>query len=203
MKLSELVYQDESRNNRSCRVGDRDADPYAKCSDHRGRINKQGTRNSICRVSERKIAFLDIPMGKEKVCRHHLETDNRKDRKDDMQTVHRRLDQLRIGRKHADDHRREQLTEQKPCCRHPYRPLHRQLRHFRHTRILAGTEVITGNRLHPLVEPHDDHNKEEYHPVHDPYAPIAISPPCSFSPRLISITIRQAQRFIRKGDIPI
>jgi len=41
---------------------------------------------------------------------HHLETDNRKDRKDDMQTVHRRLDQLRIGRKHADDHRRKQLT---------------------------------------------------------------------------------------------
>ena len=25
MKLPELVYQDESRNNRSCRVGDRDA----------------------------------------------------------------------------------------------------------------------------------------------------------------------------------
>ena len=30
MKLPELVYQDEGRNNRSCRVGDRDADPYAK-----------------------------------------------------------------------------------------------------------------------------------------------------------------------------
>ena len=46
MKLPELVYQDESRNNRSCRVGDRDADPYAKC--------------------ERKIAFLDIPMERKK-----------------------------------------------------------------------------------------------------------------------------------------
>ena len=33
---------------------------------HRGRINKQGTRNSICRVSERKIAFLDIPMERKK-----------------------------------------------------------------------------------------------------------------------------------------
>lgn len=66
MKLPELVYQDESRNNRSCRVGDRDADPYAKCSEPSGRINKQGTRNSICRVSERKIAFLDIPMERKK-----------------------------------------------------------------------------------------------------------------------------------------
>jgi len=40
------------------------------------------------------IDLLRHPDGKEKVCRHHLETDNRKDRKDDMQTVHRRLDQL-------------------------------------------------------------------------------------------------------------
>ena len=29
MKLPELVYQDESRNNRSSRVGDRDADPVS------------------------------------------------------------------------------------------------------------------------------------------------------------------------------
>ena len=203
MKLPELVYQDESRNNRSSRVGDRDADPYAKCSEPSGKNQQAGNEEQHLPGERKEDRLLRHPDGKEKVCRHHLETDNRKDRKDDMQTVHRRLNQLRIGRKHADDHRGEQLTEQKPCCRHPYRPLHRQLRHFRHTRILAGTEVITGNRLHPLVEPHDDHNKEEYHPVHDPYAPIAISPPCSFSPRLISITIRQAQRFIRKGDIPI
>lgn len=40
MKLPELVYQDESRNNRSCRVGDRDADPYAKCS---GTIGEEST----------------------------------------------------------------------------------------------------------------------------------------------------------------
>lgn len=168
MKLPELVYQDESRNNRSSRVGDRDADPYAKCSEPSGKNQQAGNEEQHLPGERKEDRLLRHPDGKEKVCRHHLETDNRKDRKDDMQTVHRRLDQLRIGRKHADDHRREQLTEQKPCCRHPYRPLHRQLRHFRHTRILAGTEVITGNRLHPLVEPHDDHNKEEYHPVHDP-----------------------------------
>ena len=168
MKLPELVYQDESRNNRSSRVGDRDADPYAKCSEPSGKNQQAGNEEQHLPGERKEDRLLRHPDGKEKVCRHHLETDNRKDRKDDMQTVHRRLDQLRIGRKHADDQRREQLTEQKPCCRHPYRPLHRQLRHFRHTRILAGTEVITGNRLHPLVEPHDDHNKEEYHPVHDP-----------------------------------
>lgn len=168
MKLPELVYQDESRNNRSSRVGDRDADPYAKCSEPSGKNQQAGNEEQHLPGERKEDRLLRHPDGKEKVCRHHLETDNRKDRKDDMQTVHRRLDQLRIGRKHADDHRGEQLTEQKPCCRHPYRPLHRQLRHFRHTRILAGTEVITGNRLHPLVEPHDDHNKEEYHPVHDP-----------------------------------
>lgn len=144
MKLPELVYQDESRNNRSCRVGDRDADPYAKCSEPPGKNQQAGNEEQHLPGERKEDRLLRHPDGKEKVCRHHLETDNRKDRKDDMQTVHRRLDQLRIGRKHADDHRGEQLTEQKPCCRHPYRPLHRQLRHFRHTRILAGTEVITG-----------------------------------------------------------
>lgn len=144
MKLPELVYQDESRNNRSSRVGDRDADPYAKCSEPSGKNQQAGNEEQHLPGERKEDRLLRHPDGKEKVCRHHLETDNRKDRKDDMQTVHRRLDQLRIGRKHADDHRREQLTEQKPCCRHPYRPLHRQLRHFRHTRILAGTEVITG-----------------------------------------------------------
>ena len=42
MKLPELVYQDESRNNRSCRVGDRDADPYAKCSEPSGKNQQAG-----------------------------------------------------------------------------------------------------------------------------------------------------------------
>ena len=143
MKLPELVYQDESRNNRSSRVGDRDADPYAKCSEPSGKNQQAGNEEQHLPGERKEDRLLRHPDGKEKVCRHHLETDNRKDRKDDMQTVHRRLDQLRIGRKHADDHRREQLTEQKPCCRHPYRPLHRQLRHFRHTRILAGDKLKT------------------------------------------------------------
>ena len=108
MKLPELVYQDESRNNRSCRVGDRDADPYAKCSEPSGKNQQAGNEEQHLPGERKKDRLLRHPDGKEKVCRHHLETDNRKDRKDDMQTVHRRLDQLRIGRKHADDHRREQ-----------------------------------------------------------------------------------------------
>jgi len=36
-----------------------------------------------------------------------------------------------------------------------------------------------------------------------PYAPIAKSPPCSFKPWLIKITIKQDARFIMKGDIPM
>ena len=36
-----------------------------------------------------------------------------------------------------------------------------------------------------------------------PNAPIAKSPPCSFNPWLIRITIKQDAIFIRKGDIPI
>ena len=47
MKLPELVYQDESRNNRSCRVGDRDADPYAKCSEPSGKNQQAGYNLSL------------------------------------------------------------------------------------------------------------------------------------------------------------
>ena len=97
MKLPELVYQDESRNNRSCRVGDRDADPYAKCSEPSGKNQQAGNEEQHLPGERKEDRLLRHPDGKEKVCRHHLETDNRKDRKDDMQTVHRRLDQLRIG----------------------------------------------------------------------------------------------------------
>lgn len=203
MKLPELVYQDEGRNNRSCRVGDRDADPYSKCSKPSGKDQQAGNKKQHLPGEREEDGLLRHPDRKEKVCRHHLETDNRKDCKNDMQTIHCRLDQFRIGRKHADNHRRKQLTKQEPCCRHPYRPLHRQLRHLRHTRILAGTEVIAGNRLHSLVESHDNHDKEEYHPIHDPVCPNRHIAPVFFQPRLIRITIRQAQRFIRKGDIPI
>lgn len=85
-----------------------------------------------------------------------------------MQTVHRRLDQFRVIRKHADDHRRKELAKQEPGRRHPDRPLHRQLRHLRHTRVMPGAEVIACNRLHPLVEAHYDHDEEEYDPVHNP-----------------------------------
>ena len=94
MKLPELVYQDESRNNRSCRVGDRDADPYAKCSEPSGKNQQAGNEEQHLPGERKEDRLLRHPDGKEKVCRHHLETDNRKDRKDDMQTVHRRLDQL-------------------------------------------------------------------------------------------------------------
>ena len=66
MKLPELVYQDESRNNRSCRVGDRDADPYAKCSEPSGKNQQAGNEEQHLPVSERKIAFLDIPMERKK-----------------------------------------------------------------------------------------------------------------------------------------
>ena len=85
MKLPELVYQDESRNNRSSRVGDRDADPYAKCSEPSGKNQQAGNEEQHLPGERKKDRLLRHPDGKEKVCRHHLETDNRKDRKDDMQ----------------------------------------------------------------------------------------------------------------------
>ena len=84
MKLPELVYQDESRNNRSSRVGDRDADPYAKCSEPSGKNQQAGNEEQHLPGERKEDRLLRHPDGKEKVCRHHLETDNRKDCKNDM-----------------------------------------------------------------------------------------------------------------------
>lgn len=72
MKLSELVYQDESRNNRSCRVGDRDADPYAKCSEPSGKNQQAGNEEQHLPGERKEDRLLRHPDGKEKVCRHHL-----------------------------------------------------------------------------------------------------------------------------------
>ena len=70
--------------------------PYAKCSEPSGKNQQAGNEEQHLPGERKEDRLLRHPDGKEKVCRHHLETDNRKDRKDDMQTVHRRLDQLRI-----------------------------------------------------------------------------------------------------------
>ena len=87
MKLPELVYQDESRNNRSCRVGDRDADPYAKCSEPSGKNQQAGNEEQHLPGERKEDRLLRHPDGKEKVCRHHLETNNRKDRKDTAASI--------------------------------------------------------------------------------------------------------------------
>ena len=66
MKLPELVYQDESRNNRSCRVGDRDADPYAKCSEPSGKNQQAGNEEQHLPGERKKDRLLRHPDGKEK-----------------------------------------------------------------------------------------------------------------------------------------
>lgn len=66
MKLPELVYQDESRNNRSCRVGDRDADPYAKCSEPSGKNQQAGNEEQHLPGERKEDRLLRHPDGKGK-----------------------------------------------------------------------------------------------------------------------------------------
>lgn len=99
---------------------------------------KQGIKKSICRVKERKIAFLDMPEGKEEVSRHHLEAHDREYGEDDVQAIRGGTDQLPVTRKHTDDPRRHQLAKQEPQRSHSYRPAHRQPGHVRHPGIGAG-----------------------------------------------------------------
>ena len=63
MKLPELVYQDESRNNRSSRVGDRDADPYAKCSEPSGKNQQAGNEEQHLPGERKEDRLLRHPAG--------------------------------------------------------------------------------------------------------------------------------------------
>lgn len=84
MKLPELVYQDKSRNNRGCCVGNRNTDPYAQCPKPSGKDQQAGDKEQHLPGKREEDRLLRHPDRKEKVCRHHLKTYYRKDGEDDM-----------------------------------------------------------------------------------------------------------------------
>ena len=117
MKLPELVYQDESRNNRSCRDNDRYADPYAKCSEPAGKNQQAGNEEQHLPGERKEDRLLRHPDGKEKVCRHHLEPDDRETDEEDTHSLDRQAEQLGIVREGRHRQPGRQLAHQEPGAR--------------------------------------------------------------------------------------
>lgn len=81
------------------------------------------------------------------------------------------MGQLFVGREEAYDEFREELAGQETEGRDTNTPFRRQFRHVDNAVELPGAEVISCDRLHSLVETHDDHDEEEDDAVHDAVGP--------------------------------
>ena len=96
-----------------------------------------------------------------------MKPDHRENSKHYPQSINRGGHQFAVIREQPHNDRRNQFTYQKTRGSHTNRPIGGQAGHFQHTREKARSEVISGYRLHPLVESHDNHHKEEGDAVDD------------------------------------
>ena len=64
-----------------------------------------------------------------------------------------------------------QHSHQKSGSCHYGSGINRYFQHFRHTKILLGSIIITCNRLHSLIQAHHNHYEKEHQPVHNSERP--------------------------------
>ena len=107
----------------------------------------------------------------EKVGSHHLETDNREEHYRNTQSRDRKLCQFRIRCKDAHHQVRHQHTDQKAESGHCRGIDYRQSQHLVHPSVQLRPKVISGNRLHSLIQPHHNHHYNENQTVHDAESP--------------------------------
>lgn len=62
LELFELRIEHGSGNDTGCNIRNRHAVPHAFYSPKRGRISRQGIRINTCRLRERMMAFLAMPI---------------------------------------------------------------------------------------------------------------------------------------------
>ena len=77
------------------------------------------------------------------------------------------MGQLIVGREEAYNEFWEELADQEAEGCDTDTPFCCQLRHVDYAMELSGAEIVSCDRLHSLVESHDDHDEEEYDTVHD------------------------------------
>lgn len=107
LKLLELIDQDNCRNNGCNGIGNRYADPDTQRAEETGKNNQARNQEQHLAGERQKDSLLRHADRKEEVCCNHLEADNRENGKDDMQAIHRCLNQLVVGGKQMNNRCRE------------------------------------------------------------------------------------------------
>ena len=103
----------------------------------------------------------------EEVPCHHLETDYREKQDYDAEAFGRSVDESFVGGKERYGYFWDEFAYQKSKGGHGRCAPNGELQYFVDTIILLGTIIVTGNRLHPLSNPHDNHYADKYQSVYD------------------------------------
>ena len=103
----------------------------------------------------------------EEVPCYHLETNNREKQDNDAEAFSCSADEAFVGGKERYGYFRDEFTYQKSKGSYGRCAPNGEFQYFVDTVVLLGTIIVTGNRLHPLGNPHDDHYADKYQAVYD------------------------------------
>ena len=103
--------------------------------------------------------------GCEEVTRYHLESDEQHRRGEDTHRADGLCEQFGVMREEQDHPPRHELPEQEHAAHNHRGADGSQFERAQHTVVLPGAVVVANDRLHTLVESHDDHCEHEDEPV--------------------------------------
>ena len=109
----------------------------------------------------------DHPEALEEICRHHLESDDREDDVHAFQAPDGQVFEHGIRGEDGNGCSGGEFRNDETGRTDESSPHRRFDIDFPDPGILAGSEIVSCNRLHPLIESHDDHHEKETQPVDD------------------------------------
>ena len=103
----------------------------------------------------------------EKVGNDHLAADDEEDGHGNAESPGRQPNEFLIVRKERNGGTREEHAHDEARVSYDKRTFNGKVQHLQYAVVLFRAVVVAGNRLHALVEAHDDHQEKENQPVHD------------------------------------
>ena len=97
----------------------------------------------------------------EEIAGNHLETDDKHRGADDTHRTNGLRNQCGVMREHTRHQTRETLAQDKHNAHDGRRVDRGKVEHAQHTVVLLGAVVVPGDRLHTLIETHDDHREDK------------------------------------------
>ena len=158
---AELPPQHPRRDQTGYQVGNRHTYPYACLTKIPGQDQQTGNQYQHLTGDRQKDSFTRHPDALEEVRRHHLEPDYRKEQHHNPKSFGRLTDQFFVGSKDRYGQAGDQHSHQETRSCYNGGSVNGKLQHTGHPGIEPGAEIISGYGLHPLVQPHHNHHKQE------------------------------------------